>query len=74
MPAEDGHAALRWVADHAAALGGRPGPLLVAGWSAGGNFAAVTCQLARDRGGPAIAGQLPVCPVTDDTVERPSYS
>jgi cation diffusion facilitator CzcD-associated flavoprotein CzcO/acetyl esterase/lipase len=72
--AEDGHAALRWVADHAAALGGRPGPLLVAGWSAGGNIAAVTCQLARDRGGPAIAGQLLVCPVTDGTVERPSYS
>jgi len=71
--AEDGHAALRWVADHAAALGGRPGPLLVAGWSAGGNIAAVTCQLARDRGGPAIAGQLLVCPVADGTVERPSY-
>ena len=51
MPAEDGHAALRWVADHAAALGGRPGPLLIAGRSAGGNIAAVTCQLARDRGG-----------------------
>jgi len=71
---EDGYAALRWVADHAAALGGRPGPLLVAGWSAGGNIAAVTCQLARDRGGPAIAGQLLVCPVTDGTSERPSYS
>ena len=45
-----------------------------AGWSAGGNIAAVTCQLARDRGGPAIAGQLLVCPVTDATFERPSYS
>jgi cation diffusion facilitator CzcD-associated flavoprotein CzcO/acetyl esterase/lipase len=72
--AEDGHSALRWVADHATALGGRPGPLLVAGWSAGGNIAAVTCQLARDRGGPAIAGQLLVCPVTDGTFEWPSYS
>jgi cation diffusion facilitator CzcD-associated flavoprotein CzcO/acetyl esterase/lipase len=72
--AEDGYAALRWVADHAAALGGRPGSLLVAGWSAGGNIAAVTCQLARDRGGPAIAGQLLVCPVIDGTSERPSYS
>jgi acetyl esterase/lipase len=74
VAAEDGYAALRWVADHAAALGGRPGPLLVAGWSAGANIAAVTCQLARDRGGPAIAGQLLVCPVTDGTVERPSYT
>ena len=72
--AEDGYAATRWVAEHAAALGGRPGPVMVAGWSAGGNIAAVTCQLARDRGGPPIAGQLLVCPVTDCTFERPSYS
>jgi acetyl esterase/lipase len=76
--AEDGYAALRWIAEHAAelggGLGGRAGPLLVAGWSAGGNIAAVTCQLARDRGGPPIAGQLLVCPVTDCTFDRPSYN
>jgi cation diffusion facilitator CzcD-associated flavoprotein CzcO/acetyl esterase/lipase len=72
--AEDGHAATRWIAEHAAELGGTPGPVLVAGWSAGGNIAAVTCQLARDRGGPAIAGQLLVCPVTDCDFERPSYT
>jgi cation diffusion facilitator CzcD-associated flavoprotein CzcO/acetyl esterase/lipase len=72
--AEDGYAALRWVAEHAAELGGRPGPVLVAGWSAGGNIAAVTCQLARDRGGPPIAGQLLVCPATDCTFDRPSYN
>jgi len=72
--AEDGYAATRWVADHAAELGGKAGPLLVAGWSAGGNVAAVTCQLARDRGGPEIAGQLLVCPVTDCTFDRPSYN
>jgi acetyl esterase/lipase len=45
----------------------------VAGWSAGGNIAAVTCQLARDRGGPPIAGQLLICPVTDSSFERASY-
>jgi cation diffusion facilitator CzcD-associated flavoprotein CzcO/acetyl esterase/lipase len=73
-PAEDGYAAARWIAAHAAELGGRPGPVLVAGWSAGGNIAAVTCQLARDRGGPAIAGQLLLCPVTDCAEERPSYT
>ena len=72
--AEDGLAATRWIAAHAAELGGRPGPVLVAGWSAGGNIAAVTCQLARDRGGPEIAGQLLLCPVTDCAVERPSYT
>jgi|HubBroStandDraft_1064217.scaffolds.fasta_scaffold00239_2 cation diffusion facilitator CzcD-associated flavoprotein CzcO/acetyl esterase/lipase len=72
--AEDGYAAASWIAAHAAELGGRPGPILVAGWSAGGNIAAVTCQLARDRGGPEIAGQLLVNPVTDSSFDRPSYT
>ena len=72
--AEDGYAATRWVAEHAAELGGMPGPVLVAGWSAGGNIAAVTCQMARDRGGPQIAGQLLLCPVTDATFDRRSYN
>jgi acetyl esterase/lipase len=72
--AEDGYAATRWIAEHAAELGGMPGPVLVAGWSAGGNVAAVTCQLARDRGGPQISGQLLICPVTDYTFDRPSYN
>src|ERR1700722_14092110 len=72
--AEDGYAATRWIAEHAVELGGKPGPVMVAGWSAGGNIAAVTCQMARDRGGPRIAGQLLVCPVTDCTFDRPSYA
>ena len=71
--AEDAYAALRWVAERAADLGGRPGAVCVAGWSAGGNLAAVASQLARDRGGPKVAGQLLVCPVTDCTFDRPSY-
>jgi acetyl esterase/lipase len=70
---DDGLAAARWIAEHAAELGGRPGPLAVAGWSAGGNIAAVTCQLARDAGGPLIAGQLLLTPVTDCDTSRPSY-
>jgi cation diffusion facilitator CzcD-associated flavoprotein CzcO/acetyl esterase/lipase len=71
--AEDGYAATRWIAEHAAELGGRSGPVMVAGWSAGANIAAVTCQLARDRGGPQISGQLLVCPVTDCRFDRASY-
>jgi len=70
---EDAYAATRWIAAHAAELGGTPGAVMVAGWSAGANLAAVTCQLARDRGGPPISGQLLVCPVTDCTFDRPSY-
>jgi cation diffusion facilitator CzcD-associated flavoprotein CzcO/acetyl esterase/lipase len=70
---DDGFAALRWIAANAAALGGVPGRLAVCGWSAGGNVAAVACQMARDAGGPAIAGQVLVTPVTDCDFTRTSY-
>jgi cation diffusion facilitator CzcD-associated flavoprotein CzcO/acetyl esterase/lipase len=72
-PVEDAFAALRWVADNAESLEAVPGQLAVAGWSAGGNLAAVVCQLARDAGGPAVAGQLLFCPATDVDMSRGSY-
>ena len=71
--AEDAFAAVRWIAHNAIEVGGIPGELAVAGWSAGGNVAAVACQMARDAGGPAIAGQLLLTPVTDCDMTRPSY-
>jgi cation diffusion facilitator CzcD-associated flavoprotein CzcO/acetyl esterase/lipase len=71
---DDAFAAVCWIAANAAGLGGIPGQLTVAGWSAGGNLAAITCQLARDAGGPDIAGQLLLHPVTDCDLGRPSYS
>jgi cation diffusion facilitator CzcD-associated flavoprotein CzcO/acetyl esterase/lipase len=71
--ADDALAAVRWVADHAAELGGIPGQLAVAGWSAGANVAAVTCQRARGAGGPRISGQLLLTPVTDCDMTRASY-
>ena len=71
--ADDALAALRWVDAHAAELGGIPGQLAVAGWSAGGNVAAVACQQARDSGGPDICGQLLLTPVVDAEMTRPSY-
>ena len=70
---DDGFAAVRWIAANAAALGGRPGQLAVCGWSAGGNIAAVVCQMARDAGGPRIVGQVLVTPVTDCDFTRESY-
>ena len=71
---DDARAAVRWISDHASELGGAPGPVVVAGWSAGANLAASTCQVARDEGGPHIAGQLLVAPVTDCDMTRPSYA
>ncbi len=70
---DDAWAALTWVDEHAIELGGISGQLAVAGWSAGGNLAAVVAQLARDNGGPAIAGQLLITPVTDHDLETASY-
>jgi len=71
--ADDALAAVRWVGEHASELGGMPGPLAVAGWSAGGNLAAVTCQRVRDEGGPHIVGQLLLTPVTDSDTNTRSY-
>jgi cation diffusion facilitator CzcD-associated flavoprotein CzcO/acetyl esterase/lipase len=70
---DDAFAALQWVAEHATELGGVPGPIAVCGWSAGGQLAAVVSQLARDAGGPAVAGQVLLTPVTDADQGRPSY-
>jgi cation diffusion facilitator CzcD-associated flavoprotein CzcO/acetyl esterase/lipase len=70
---EDAFAALKWVAAHVETLGGQSGPVSVAGWSAGANLATVVCRLARDDGGPSIAGQLLIAPVTDTDLTRRSY-
>jgi cation diffusion facilitator CzcD-associated flavoprotein CzcO/acetyl esterase/lipase len=72
--ADDAYAAVRWVGANATELGGIPGQLAVAGWSAGGNIAAVTCQRARDEGSPPISGQLLMTPVVDSEMTRPSYT
>jgi cation diffusion facilitator CzcD-associated flavoprotein CzcO/acetyl esterase/lipase len=71
--ADDAFAALQWIAAHAQELGGVPGQLMVAGWSAGGNLAAVVSQKARAAGGPAILGQLLLTPVTDCDLDTGSY-
>jgi acetyl esterase len=48
-------------------------PLIVAGDSAGGNLAAVMALRARAEGGPALAAQLLVYPVTDCDLNTTSY-
>ncbi|MEZ5228497.1 MAG: alpha/beta hydrolase [Acidimicrobiales bacterium] len=70
---DDAIAALAWVSENAEALGGLPGPVVVAGWSAGANLATVVAQHARDNGGPAISGQVLLTPVTDNVLTTGSY-
>ena len=69
---EDCYAALCWLAAEADALGVDPARIAVAGQSAGGNLAAATCLLQRDRSGPAICFQLLEIPELDDRLETPS--
>jgi acetyl esterase/lipase len=71
---EDALAAIRWAAGHPADLGVRPGALVVAGDSAGGNLAAAAALAARDSGGPALAFQLLIYPALDASGSVASYA
>jgi acetyl esterase/lipase len=68
---DDCYAAVLWAAENASSLGAG-GPLGIMGESAGGNLSAVTCLLARDRGGPVISHQVLIYPATDMTREAPA--
>jgi len=71
---DDAWAALRWAADHAGSLGGDPDRLGVAGTSAGGNLAAATALRARGAGGPDLAQQALLYPITDRAFDTDSYA
>ncbi|MCM4084263.1 alpha/beta hydrolase [Paractinoplanes hotanensis] len=74
---EDCYHGLRWVAEHADELGIDPARIVVAGASAGGGLAAGVALMARDRGGPALAAQVLICPMLDhrnDTVSSRQYA
>ncbi|WP_412542466.1 alpha/beta hydrolase [Longispora sp. K20-0274] len=69
---EDCYAALRWIDAHAKEIDADPARLAVGGDSAGGNLAAAVTLLNRERGGPALVGQLLVYPNTDYFSDTPS--
>jgi len=71
---EDCYAGLCWMVDHADELGVDPSRVAVGGSSAGGALSAAVALLARDRGGPPLAFQLLVYPVTDDRLQTPSVA
>jgi acetyl esterase len=71
-PVDDCVAATEWIAAHGEELGVDGSRLAIGGDSAGGNLAAVVCQVAKQRGGPAIAAQILVYPATDHGYETQS--
>lgn len=72
-PLEDCYAVLEWAEEYADELGGDLSRLAVAGDSAGGNLAASTALLARDRDGPDLKSQLLLYPMTDYNPETESF-
>jgi len=62
---EDAYAATQWMADNASPYNIDQGRIAVGGDSAGGNLAAVVCQMAREKNGPFIGYQLLVYPATN---------
>jgi acetyl esterase len=75
---EDCHAATLWVAADAERLGIDARRIVVGGDSAGGNLAAVVSLKCRQEGGPALALQVLVYPVTNlasfDTASYRAYA
>jgi acetyl esterase len=70
---EQVYAVLEWIANDGAAHGLDPERIAVAGDSVGGNMTAAITLMAKQRGGPAIAGQLLYYPVTDASFDTGSY-
>ena len=73
VPYDECWAALQWLAEHGVELGVDPARIAVMGDSAGGNLSAVLALRARDEGGPTLATQILVYPVTDADLDRGSY-
>jgi acetyl esterase len=69
----DAHAATLWAAANADRLGIDDSRLAIAGDSAGGNLAAAVATMTRDRGDVALAFQLLVYPVVDNSHRRNTY-
>lgn len=63
--AEDAYAALVDCTSRPRRYGWTGRSLVVGGAEAGGNLAAVAAMMARDRGGPPVAGQVLVIPMLD---------
>ncbi len=70
--AEDCYAVTKHIADHPEDFAADPTRIAVGGDSAGGNLAAVVCQMARDRGGPHISYQVLIYPCIDPQDQSPS--
>lgn len=72
-PVEDCFAVLQWCAKNGAEIQGDGKRLAVAGDSAGGNLSAAVSLYSRDKGGPKVALQVLIYPVTNHNFDTVSY-
>jgi len=70
---EECYFVIKWCAEHAKELGIDSSKIAIGGRSAGGNLAAATCLLARDRGGPNLMFQTLEMPSTDARINSASH-
>ncbi len=70
---EDTYAVLCWAHDNAAELGIDPMRIALAGDSAGGCLSTTASMLAHEQGGPHVAAQALIYPVTGIALDAPSY-
>jgi acetyl esterase/lipase len=68
------YAATKWVAEHGVEINVDGRRLAVVGNSAGGNIAAATALMAKDKKGPGLKLQVLFWPVTDANFETESYN
>lgn len=67
------YAATKWVAAHGPEINVDGKRLAVVGNSVGGNMTAVTCLMAKDKGGPEIKLQIMMWPIVDASFDTESY-
>jgi acetyl esterase len=67
------HASLLWAQQHRRRFAASQASLFIAGEEAGGNLAATTALMARDRRSPPLAGQILLSPMLDPCVASASW-
>jgi acetyl esterase len=70
----DTYGVLEYIKANASSLGINPDKISVWGESAGGNLAAATCLMSRDRKGPQICAQVVIYPCLTNDLSSQSYS
>jgi acetyl esterase/lipase len=70
---EQAYTALEWAVANAGEFGGDPTRVALIGDSVGGNMTAALTLMAKERGGPDLAAQVLLYPVTDADLDTETY-